>query len=70
MTLGRVGLPRLTGISNAVDYMGGGVWRLWLHTPDYVHGTYMLLYSDGMATRVTETKDEAPYELLVRPSDG
>jgi hypothetical protein len=32
---------------SALDYLGGGTWRLWLQTPDYVHGTFLTLYSDG-----------------------
>ena len=66
----RVGLPRRTGQANAVDFIGGGVWRLWLHTPDYVHGTYLLLYSDGKVTRVVTREDEGDEVFLVRPADG
>lgn len=68
--LARVGIPRRTGVAEAVDYLGGGVWRLWLHTPNYVHGTYLLLYSDGKVTRVTEFADASPETLVVRYADG
>lgn len=68
--LERIGIPQRTGIANAVDFMGGGVWRLWLHTPDYVHGTFLLLYSDGRATRVVCREDEGDDEFIVRPSYG
>ena len=68
--LARVGIPRRTGVAEAVDFMGGGVWQLWLHTPDYVHGTYLLLRSDGSATRVTEYADAPPETLVVRYADG
>ena len=69
--IARVGLPpRRTGIANAVDLLEGGVWRLWLHTPDYIHGTYMLLHPNGMVITITESADESPYEMLVRPADG
>jgi len=66
----RVGIPRRTGVAEAVDYVGGGVWRLWLHTPNYIHGTYLLLYSDGKVTRVTEYADDPPETLVVRYADG
>jgi len=66
----RVGIPRRTGVAEAVDYIGGGVWLLWLHTPDYIHGTYLLLYSDGKVTRVTEYADQPPETLVVRYADG
>ena len=68
--LARVGIPRRTGVAEAIDYMGGGVWRLWLHTPNYIHGTYLLLYSDGKVTRVTEVADGPPETLVVRYADG
>ena len=68
--LARVGIPRRTGVAEAIDYLGGGVWRLWLHTPDYVHGTYLLLYSDGKVTRVTEYADGSPEKLLVREGNS
>jgi len=68
--LARVGIPRRTGVAEAIDFVGGGVWRLWLHTPNYVHGTYLLLYSDGKVTRVTEYADEPPETLVVRYADG
>jgi len=68
--LARVGIPRRTGVAEAIDFMGGGVWRLWLHTPDYKFGTYLLLRSDGSATRVTEFADAPPETMLVRPANG
>ena len=68
--LARVGIPRRTGVAEAIDYLGGGVWRLWLHTPNYVHGTYLLLYSDGKVTRVTEFADGSPETLVVRNANG
>jgi hypothetical protein len=52
----RVALP--LRIQGALDYMGGGTWRLWLHTPDYIHGTYLTLYSNGKVTRTTVRADE------------
>jgi hypothetical protein len=48
--------PRLQ--NGAIDYLGSGKWRMWLHTPDFVHGTFLLLYSNGTVERVTSTRDE------------
>lgn len=44
-------------------------WIVWLHTPDFVHGTFLHLHADGKVTRVTVTEDESDREFLVRPSD-
>ena len=66
--MSRTALPnRLQG--GAIDRVGHD-WRVWLHTPDHVHGTYLLLHADGKITRVTVRWDEGDDEFLVRPSDG
>jgi hypothetical protein len=52
----RMALPNRT--QGAIDFMGAGRWRLWLHTPDYIHGTYLDMYSDGKIVRVTVREDE------------
>lgn len=56
--------PRTT--NSALDYLGGGVWRLWLHTPDFVHGTYLKLYSCGKIIRVVSREDEGDEEFVVK----
>lgn len=60
----RVALP--PRIQGALDYMGGGTWRLWLHTPDYIHGTFLLLYSDGKVTRTTVRQDEGDEIVAIK----
>ena len=41
-------------------------WRIWLHTADWKHGTYLLLHSDGMVERVTETEDDGVQTIVVK----
>lgn len=49
--------PRLQG--GAADYDEvNKCWRIWLHTNDYIHGTYLELNWDGKATRVVTRVDE------------
>jgi hypothetical protein len=50
---GRIILPtRLQ--AGAVDHdANNSCWKLWLHTSDYVYGTYLQLNHDGSAQRVT-----------------
>jgi hypothetical protein len=60
----RVALPQRQ--QGALDYMGGGVWRLWLHTPDFVHGTFLTLYSNGKVTRTTVRADEGDEVVVIK----
>jgi hypothetical protein len=60
----RVALPR--NLQGAIDYMGGGVWRLWLHTSDFVNGTYITLFSDGKITRTTVREDEGDEVVVIK----
>jgi hypothetical protein len=63
----RTGLPiRMQGA--ALDYLGGGTWRLWLHTNDHVYGTYLKLYSNGRITRVT-VRDGYDDEEMIKPEE-
>lgn len=55
--------PRIQG---AIDFMGAGRWRLWLHTPNYIHGTYLDLYSDGKVVRVTVREDEGDEVVVLK----
>lgn len=52
---------RVTRISNG--------WRVWLNTRDYLYGTYLVLYDDGGAIRVTTRPDEGDEVIYVRPCD-
>lgn len=64
MSVERVALP--TRIQGALDYVGGGVWRLWLHTPNFVHGTFLTLYSNGKVTRTTVREEEGDEVVIVK----
>lgn len=55
--------PRIQG---ALDYMGGGRWRLWLHTPDFIHGTYLDMQSNGRIDRVTVRQDEGDEIVCIK----
>jgi len=50
-------------------YRRQGHWQLWLATRDYVFGTYLLVYDNGMIERITEFVDEGPEQFTVRPTD-
>lgn len=52
--------------ARALDDLGGGGWRLWLSTTDFIHGTYLRLFSDGRVTRVTVRGDEGDEEFIVK----
>lgn len=67
MMLARTALPNR--IQGALDRMSGGVWRLWLHTPDFIHGTYLKLYSNGMIERITTYEDEGEEIVLIKGAD-
>ena len=61
----RAALPPRTQ-NGAIDYMGGGVWRLWLHTPNYIHGTFLTLYSNGKIERTTVREDEGDDVVVIK----
>ena len=44
-------------------------WKVWLHTNDWVHGTYMLLYANGKIERVTVRADEGDDIVVVKPAN-
>lgn len=66
--LARIALP--TRIQGALDRMPDKSWRLWLHTPDFVHGTQLILYPDGKIERVTIRADEGDEIVLIKESDS
>lgn len=46
-----------------------GAWKLWIHTNDYVLGTYLLLHDSGKIERVTVRADEGDEVVLIKPED-
>lgn len=54
----RIALP-IRQRAQAIDYLGGQCWRIWLSTADFVHGTYIKLYANGTAEMVTVYEDKA-----------
>jgi hypothetical protein len=63
----RIALP--TRIQGALEYAGGGTWKLWLHTNDFHLGTFLLLRSDGSVYRTTLRADEGDDEVLIKPKE-
>ena len=58
--------PRLQG--GCVDRdKSNTYWILWLHTRDWIHGTYLALYDDGRCERVTLRADEGPEIWEIKP---
>mgnify|MGYP003579818664 CR=1 FL=1 len=53
----------------AIDRLSDGQWRVWLATPDFVHGTYLLLYPNGCVERVVVRQDEGDEVFLVKGAD-
>lgn len=65
----RVALP--TRIQGALEYDHAapfGKWRLWLHTNDFVFGTFLELHPDGRVFRVTVRADEGDEVVLIKPA--
>lgn len=60
-------IEELEGIVDMDGY--GSTWRVWLHTNDWIHGTYLLLYKDGKIERVTVREDEGDDIIVVKPAD-
>lgn len=54
----------LTGFSDPQ-----GHYRLWLHTKDFVLGTFLELWPNGEVIRVTVREDQGDERVLVRPAD-
>jgi hypothetical protein len=64
----RIALPlRMQG--HCLEFLGGGRWRLWMHTQDQQLGTSLELHSDGKAYRVTSRADEGDEIVLIKPKD-
>lgn len=67
MTPKRIAIP--DNRCRAIEDIGGGCWRVWLATPDFVHGTYLKLYSDGKVVRYVVRQDEGDEEFLVKEAN-
>ena len=67
LTTQRIALPpRLQGGAIDRDNLNT-CWILWLHTKDWVHGTYLALYDDGRCERITLRADEGPEIWEIKP---
>lgn len=62
-----IGLPPRTHLLR-ID-RGDDHWRLWVHSADFVYGTYMALMDDGSMWQVTVRRDEGDDWVCVRPRD-
>lgn len=49
--------------------MGKGVWRIWLHTRDWITGTYLLLYPNGTVEQVTVRDSEGDDVAIIKPAN-
>lgn len=60
-----------SGNPTPVLFKPNGFWIIWLNTNDFIHGTFLKLYDDGMIERVTVREDEPDDDvILVKPKDG
>lgn len=66
--LSRIAIPR-QAVNGALDRLPNGVWRLWLHTPNFVHGTYLLLYPNGSVDKVTTRDEEGDDIIHIKEAD-
>jgi hypothetical protein len=74
----RIALPR--HIQGALEYVpmrrdpvrydrsNPAYYRLWLHTSDFVLGTFLELWPNGWVIRVTVREDQGDERVLVRPA--
>lgn len=65
-------LRRITRIVPSARNQAAGetaCWQLWIHTNDFIFGTYLLLYDDGRVERWTDRADEGPQFITVKPPD-
>ena len=63
-----VGMPIGARALRLVRLIDG--WRLWIHSSDYVYGTYMDMHDDGSVWNITTRADEGDECWLARPSDA
>lgn len=53
-----------------IDTKHPGFYKLWIHTNDFILGTYIALYDTGKIIRVTVRDDEPDDEVLIKPEDN
>jgi hypothetical protein len=46
-----------------------GHWKIWIHTNNFILGTYLVLYDTGKIERVTVRDDEMDQVVLIKPED-
>ncbi len=47
-----------------------GYWIIWLHTRDFIHGTFLRLHDNGKIESVTIREDRPDEEIfVVKPPD-
>ena len=63
-----IGVPLGTRLQRIIRH--SDKWQLWIATKDYIHGTYLLLWDDGLIENVTEREGEGPDVFMVKASDG
>lgn len=64
----RIALP--IRIQGAIDRLPDKSWRLWLHTPDFIHGTFLLMHTNGCVERVTVREDEGDEIVTIKDQDN
>lgn len=45
------------------------LYRAWIHTADFVNGTYLELHDDGLITRVTIRPHDPDDVVVIKPRD-
>jgi len=66
----RVGLPNKITVSAIDRDSTNSLWRLWLHTNDFVHGTFVALHDDGTVERITTREGDGTEDVaLIKPRD-
>lgn len=51
-------------------YNGDGYWIIWLSTNDFIHGTFLRLYDNGLIENVTIRSDRPDEDIfVVKPPD-
>jgi hypothetical protein len=61
-------IDRISIHSTQVDPPTVRYWRVWLHTNDHKHGTFLELHDDGSIIRVT-TQDGYEDRVIIKPKD-
>ena len=51
-------------------FNGNGYWIIWLHTNDFIHGTFLRLHDNGLIENVTIRSDRPDEDIfIVKPPD-